>query len=244
VVVEQVKANALDLKDPAEPGRYGRAVRIVVAGGHGQIAMRLEKLLTERGDSPVGIIRDPEQAEDLRAVGADPVVLDLESTPVDEVAGHLDAADAVVFAAGAGPGSGAARKDTVDRGAAVLLADAAEQAGVRRYLMISAMAADREPPPGTDPVFAAYLRAKGAADAYLASRAGLDWTILRPGRLTDEPGTGLVRLALRTGGGTVPRDDVAAVLLALLDTPASGITLELVAGDTPVDEAVRAVASV
>ena len=244
MVVEQVKANALDLKDPAEPGRYGRAVRIVIAGGHGQIAMRLEKLLTERGDSPVGIIRDPEQAENLRAVGADPVVLDLESTPVDEVAGHLDAADAVVFAAGAGPGSGAARKDTVDRGAAVLLADAAEQAGVRRYLMISAMAADREPPPGTDPVFAAYLRAKGAADAYLASRAGLDWTILRPGRLTDEPGTGLVRLALRTGRGTVPRDDVAAVLLALLDTPASGITLELVAGDTPVDEAVRAVASV
>ncbi len=224
--------------------RYGRAVRIVIAGGHGQIAMRLEKLLTERGDSPVGIIRDLEQAANLRAVGADPAVCDLESASVDEVAGHLDAADAVVFAAGAGPGSGAARKDTVDRGAAVLLADAAEQAGVRRYLMISAMAADREPPPGTDPVFAAYLRAKGAADAYLASCAGLDWMILRPGRLTDVRGTGLVRLAVRTGRGAVPRDDVAAVLLALLDTPASGITLELVAGDTPVDEAVRAVASV
>lgn len=205
--------------------------------------MRLEKLLAERGDSPVGIIRDPEQAEGLRAVGTDPAVCDLESAAVDEVARHLNGADSVVFAAGAGPGSGAARKDTVDRGAAVLFADAAERAGVRRYLMISAMGADREPPPGTDPVFAAYLRAKGTADAYLASRTGLDWTILRPGRLTDDRGTGLVRLGLRTGRGAVPRDDVAAVLLALLHTPASGMTLELVTGDTPVDEAVRAAAS-
>jgi uncharacterized protein YbjT (DUF2867 family) len=203
----------------------------------------LEKLLAERGHNAVGIIRAPEQAQGLRAVGAEPVVCDLESAPVDDVASHLEGADAVVFAAGAGPGSGAARKETVDRGAAVLFADAAQRAGVRRYLMISAMGADREPPPGTDPVFATYLRAKGAADSDLASRAGLDWTILRPGRLTDEPGTGLVRLAGRTGSGTVPRDDVAAVLLALLDTPASGMTLELVAGDTPVDEAVRAVAS-
>ncbi len=144
---------------------------------------------------------------------------------------------------GAGPGSGAAR-ETVDRDAAVLLADAAQQARVRRYLMISAMGADREPPPGPDPVFAAYLRAKGAADAYLASRADLDWTILRPGRLTDEPGTGLIRFAVLTGRGTVPRDDVAAVLLAQLETPAGGMTLELVSGDTPVDEAVRAVTSV
>lgn len=206
--------------------------------------MRLEKLLTERGDSAVGIIRNPKQAEDLQALGADPIVCDLESAPVDEVAAHLEGADAVVFAAGAGPGSGVARKETVDRGAAVLCADAAERAGVGRYLMISSMGADREPPPGTDPVFAAYLRAKGTADADLASRAGLDWTILRPGRLTDEPGAGLVRLAVHTGRGSVPRDDVAAVLLALLDTPAGGMTLELVAGDTPVDEAVRAVASV
>jgi uncharacterized protein YbjT (DUF2867 family) len=219
-------------------------VRIVIAGGHGQIAMRLEKLLTERGDSPVGIIRDPKQREDLRAVGADPVVCDLESAAVDEVTSHLDGADAVVFAAGAGPGSGTARKETVDRGAAVLFADAAERAGVRRYLMISAMGADREPPPGTDSVFAAYLRAKGAADADLASRADLGWTILRPGRLTNEPGTGLVRLAVDTGRGTVPRDDVAAVLLALLDTSAGGMTLELVAGNTPVGEAIRALASV
>lgn len=218
-------------------------VRIVIAGGHGQIALRLGMLLTARGDSSVGIIRDPAQAEDLRAVGADPVVCDLESAPVGEVARHLEGADAVVFAAGAGPGSGAARKETVDRAAAILCADAAERAGVRRYLMISAMGVDREPPPGTDPVFAAYLRAKGAADSALAVRGGLDWTILRPGRLTDEPGTGLVKLAVHTGRGSVPRDDVAAVLQTLLHTPATGMTLELVAGDTPVDEAVRAVVS-
>ncbi len=228
---------------PAEPGRYGRAMRIVIAGGHGQIAMRLEKLLAQRGDSPAGIIRDPKQAEDLLTVGADPIVCDLESAAVDEVASHLDGADAVVFAAGAGPGSGAARKQTVDHSAAVLFADAAERAGIRRYLMISSMGAGREPPPGTDPVFAAYLRAKAAADADLASRAGLDWTILRPGRLTDEPGTGLVQLAVRTGRGAVPRDDVAAVLLALLGTQAAGMTWELVAGNTPVDEAIRTVTS-
>jgi nucleoside-diphosphate-sugar epimerase len=133
------------------------------------------------------------------------------------------------------------RKETVDRGAAVLCADAAERAEVCRYLMISAMSADREAPPDADPVFAAYLRAKGAADAYLRSRAGLDWTILLPGRLTNEPGTGLVQLAVHTGRGAVPRDDVAAVLLALLDIPVVGVTLELVTGDMPVYQAVRGV---
>lgn len=223
--------------------RYGRLMRVVIAGGHGQIAMRLEKLLVARGDTAVGIVRNPAHMRDLGAIGADPVVCDLESASVTEVAAQLHGADAVVFAAGAGPGSGAARKDTVDRGAAVLCADAAEQAGVRRYLMISAMGADQEPSPGTDPVFASYLRAKGAADADLVSRSGLDWIILRPGRLTDNPGTGLIRLGRHTGRGMVPRDDVAAVLLVLLDISASGLTLELVAGDTPVDEAVRAVAS-
>jgi nucleoside-diphosphate-sugar epimerase len=238
VQLEQARAHRI--QSPAMSVRYRDGVRVVIAGGHGQIAMRLAKLLTDRGDRPVGIVRNPDQLEDLRALGADAVVCDLESAPVDEVASHLDGADAVVFAAGAGPGSGMARKETVDRGAAVLCADAAERAGVRRYLMISAMGADREPPPDADPVFAAYLRAKGAADAYLTSCAGLDWTILRPGRLTNETGTGLVRLAVHTGRGTVPRDDVAAVLLALLDIPVVGVTLELVTGDTPVYEAVRA----
>ncbi|MGP8301003.1 SDR family oxidoreductase [Streptomyces inhibens] len=219
-------------------------MRIVIAGGHGQIALRLERLLAKRGDEVAGIVRRPEQAGDLLAAGAEPVVCDLESASVEDVARHMEGADAAVFAAGAGPGSGIERKDTVDRGAAALFADAAEAAGVRRFLVVSSMGADREPPEGTDPVFAAYLRAKGAADEDVRARAGLDWTILRPGRLTDDPGTGLATLADATGRGSVPRDDVAAVLVELLDEPGTiGRTLELISGDVPVGDAVRAVAA-
>lgn len=218
-------------------------MRIVIAGGHGQIALRLERLLAKRGDEVAGIIRRPEQAGDLLAAGAEPVVCDLESASVEDVARHMEGVDAAVFAAGAGPGSDVGRKDTVDRGAAALFADAAEAAGVRRFLVVSSMGADREPPEGTDPVFAAYLRAKGAADADVRARAGLDWTILRPGRLTDDPGTDLVRLAESTGRAEVSRDDVAAVLAALLDEPGTiGRTLELIGGEVPVKDAVRAAA--
>ncbi|MEZ0095502.1 NAD(P)H-binding protein [Streptacidiphilus sp. EB129] len=212
-------------------------MRIVIAGGHGQIALHLERLLAARGDTPVGLIRRAEQQQDLRAAGAEPVVLDLESASVDQVADVLQGADAAVFAAGAGPGSGADRKDTVDRAAAVLLADAAEQAGVRRFVVVSSMGAGSEPGPGTDPVFAAYLRAKGAADADVSARKELDWTILRPGALTDEPGTGMVFLAEHTGTGSVPRADVAAVLAELLHAPHTiGLTLELVSGDAHVTQ--------
>ena len=220
---------------------YDRGMRTVIAGGHGQIALHLERLLAARGDTPVGLIRRAgPQEEDLRAAGTEPVLCDLESAAVDQVAAVLAGADAAVFAAGAGAGSGADRKDTVDRAAAVLFADAAERAGVRRFVLLSSMGADREPPADTDPVFAAYLRAKGAADADLAARTALDWTILRPGRLTDEPATGRVLLAERTGRGSVPRADVAAVIAALLDTPAtSGLTLELVAGEAEVTRAVH-----
>ncbi|MFX4294270.1 SDR family oxidoreductase [Streptomyces bohaiensis] len=218
-------------------------MRTVIAGGHGQIARLLEQSLAERGDEVAGLIRKPAQAGALLALGAEPVVCDLESADVADVARHLEGADAVVFAAGAGPGSGSERKDSVDRGAAVLFADAAERAGVRRMLVVSAMGTDREPPEGTDPVFADYLRAKAAADADIRARTGLDTTILRPGRLTDDAGTGLVSLAASTGRSDVTRADVAAVLVALLDTPATaGLTLELVGGDTPVAEAVAAVA--
>ena len=216
-------------------------MRIVIAGGHGQIALRLERLLAARGDEAAGIIRNPEQSEDLRAAGAEPVVLDLESATVDQTAEVLRGADAAVFAAGAGPNSGTERKDTVDRGAAVLFADAAERAGVRRYIVVSSMGADPDHP--GDEVFDAYLRAKGAADAYVRSRTALDWTILRPGMLTNDAGTGQVQLSVSTGRGPVPRDDVAAALLELLDTPATaGLTLELISGSVPVTVAVKDVA--
>lgn len=188
-----------------------------------------------------GLIRTPSQAGALLALGAEPVVCDLEDVTAEELARHLEGADAAVFAAGAGPGSGAARKDSMDRGGAVLFADAAELAGVRRMLVVSAMRADEEPPPETDPVFAAYLRAKSAADADVRTRTGLDWTILRPGRLTDSPGAGRVSLAEDTGYGEITRDDVAAVLLALLDEPRSaGRTLELIGGTTPIPDALDA----
>jgi uncharacterized protein YbjT (DUF2867 family) len=216
-------------------------MRIVIAGGHGQIALRLERLLAARGDEVAGIIRRAEQGDDLRAAGAEPVLCDLESASVEEVAAHLQGADAAVFAAGAGPGSGADRKQTVDKGAAILFADAAERAGVRRHVVVSSMGADPAHP--GDDIFDAYLRAKGEADEYVRGRAGLDWTILRPGGLIDDAGTGLVRLEASTGRGMIPRDDVAAVLAELVDTPATaGLTLEAVSGSTPISVAVKSVA--
>jgi uncharacterized protein YbjT (DUF2867 family) len=215
--------------------------RIVIAGGHGKIALLLERLLTQRGDTVVGLIRNAAHAEDLVAAGAEPVVVDLERATVADVAGHVRGADAVIFAAGAGPGSGAARKDTVDRAAAVLLADAAVEAGVRRYVMISAMGADRRVDQA-DPVFAAYLQAKAAADEDVLARTELRTTVVRPGHLTDDEGTGRVSIAPSTGRGDIPRQDVAAVLVAVLDDPeTTGRTFELIGGETPIAEAVAAV---
>ncbi|GAA4287377.1 SDR family oxidoreductase [Georgenia daeguensis] len=206
-------------------------MRIVIAGGHGKIARILSRHLADRGDDVVGLIRNPDHAADLRAAGAEPVVFDLEKGTADELARIVEGADAVVFAAGAGPGSGAARKDTVDRGGAVLLADAAEAAGVRRYVMVSSMGAGRGGAGIEDEVFAAYQEAKKAADEDLMSR-DLEWTVIRPGGLTDEPGTGKVTMAPETGRGTIPREDVARVICAVLDDPASdGVVTEVISGD-------------
>ena len=216
-------------------------MRVVIAGGHGQIALRLTKLLAQRGDTAIGLVRNPDHVGDVREAGGDAVVLDLEQASVDEVAAALAGADAVVFAAGAGPGSGVARKDTVDRAASVLFADAAETAGVRRFLQVSAMGLDRADDPSMDEVFAVYLRAKDAADRDVMARDGLDWTILRPGRLTNDPAAGTVTLAESVPPGAVTRDDVAAVLVALLDRPdTAGRVYELVGGDTPIEDALSA----
>ncbi|MFI2290794.1 NAD(P)H-binding protein [Streptomyces niveus] len=217
-------------------------MRIVIAGGHGQIALRLERLLAAREHEVAGIIRKPEQAADLREAGAKAVVLDLETASPEEAAAALEGADAAVFAAGAGPGSTTERKDTVDRGAAVLFADAAVRAGVRRYVIVSSLGAD--PHHEGDEIFDHYLRAKGAADAYVLAKQGLDTTVLRPGMLTNDAGTGLVNLAASTGRGPVPRDDVAATLAELVESPATaGLTLELISGAVPVADAVRNAAS-
>ncbi|QXG77281.1 NAD(P)H-binding protein [Modestobacter sp. L9-4] len=219
-------------------------MRVVIAGAHGQIARRLGRLLSGRGDTAVGIVRNPDHRADLESDGVEPVVLDLEQATVADVAAVVTGADAVVFAAGGGPASGIARKDTVDRGAAVLLAEAAEAAGVRPYLLVSSIGveqvADGAVPDGMDEVFVAYLRAKLAAETDVLSRSGLSPMVLRPGSLTDEPGTGRVRLEHVYEHGQVTRDDVAAVLLELLDNPKDGLVVELLAGDTPVAEAVAA----
>lgn len=211
-------------------------MRVVIAGGHGQIALLLKERLSGRGDQPVGIVRNPDHVADLEQRGAEGVVLDLEQAGVEELASVLDGADAVVFAAGGGPGSGTARKETVDKNAAILLADAAERAGVRRYLMVSSMGTDRADP-DSDDVFQVYLRAKAAADADLRSR-DLDWTIVQPGRLTDEPGTGRVSLDPSAEPREIPRADVAHALEAALDRPATyRKQLTLLSGPDPVEEA-------
>jgi uncharacterized protein YbjT (DUF2867 family) len=215
-------------------------MRVVIAGGHGKIALILERLLSARGDEAIGLIRNPAQTADLEAAGATAVVVDLEHASVTDVAEAVRGADAVVFAAGAGPGSGAARKQTVDRDAAILLAEAAEAAGVDRYVMVSAISADdRSLDADYDEVFLAYMRAKSEADADVRARAGLRTTIVRPGGLTDEPGTGSVTVAESTGRGSIPREDVARVLLAVLDAPGTaGQTFEVISGTTPITEAV------
>ena len=217
-------------------------MRVVIAGGHGKIALLLERFLAERGDQAVGLIRNPAQVADVRKAGAEAVICDLEAASADDVAVLLSGADAVVFAAGAGPGSGAPRKDSVDRAASVLMADAAERAGVRRFVQVSSMGAGTPPRPGTDQVWAAYITAKTAAEADLRAR-DLDWTILRPGGLTDAPGHRQDPARGPAGPRcTVPRADVAAVIAALLDKPGTRHqTLELTGGDNPVAAAVRSI---
>lgn len=216
---------------------------VAIAGGHGKIALLLGALLAERGDAVRGLIRNPAQEGDLRERGIEPVLCDLEGD--GDVAAAVHGADAVVFAAGAGPGSGEARKATMDLGGAVRLIDAAKAEGTSRYLMVSAMGA-ADPPPaasgasaGGEGVFSAYLRAKAGADEALRA-SGLDFTIVRPGGLTDEPGTGLVSIAERLDRGQVPRADVGAVLLACLDEPGTiGRSFDLIAGTTPIADALR-----
>lgn len=212
-------------------------MRIVIAGGHGKIALLLSRQLADAGHEPVGIIRKPDQADDLRAAGAIPLVLDLEDSTVDEVAEALAGADATVFAAGAGPDSGADRKLTVDRDGAILLADATVRAGIRRMIVISSMGADGFDPTSDDG-FQVYLRAKSEADAAVRQR-DLDWTIVRPGALTDSEPSGSVTVGETVARGSIPRADVAAVVVALLaDGAGVARQFEVTSGPTPLAEAV------
>jgi uncharacterized protein YbjT (DUF2867 family) len=215
--------------------RYGRRMNVVVVGGHGRIAMRLLKLLADRGDTGRGVIRNPDQAKDLEAIGATPIVLDIENKEIDDaVAG----ADVVIFAAGAGAGSGPARKQTVDFAGAVKLIDAAKAHDISRYLIVSAMGANH--PERWSEQMRPYYEAKAAADK-AAFESGLDYTIVRPGGLTDDPATGKVEIAERLDrSGPVTRDDVALVLAECITAENTiGKGFDLLGGDTPVAEAVR-----
>jgi len=213
-------------------------MKIAIAGGHGQIALILSRILADAGHEPVGIVRNPDHVADVEKAGAAALVLDLESTDAATLASHLPGVDALVFAAGGGPNSGADRKLTVDRDAAVLVADAAELAGVRRLLVVSAMSAD-DFDPDSDDVFQIYLRAKSEADAAIRARE-LEWTIIRPGGLTNDAPLGTVNISQSVERGTIPRADVAALLAVLLET-GRGVRdqFEVISGATPVADALE-----
>jgi nucleoside-diphosphate-sugar epimerase len=209
-------------------------MRIVIAGAHGQIGLRLVRLLAARGEQVVGLIRNPDHAAEVRAAGAEPVVCDLEHAAAAEVAGAIGPADVAVFAAGAGPGSGAERKLTMDRDGAIKLLRATD-ATRARYLVVSSVGA--ESPPAGDGVFEVYLRAKAEADAAVTA-SDRAWVIIRPGPLTDDPGSGRVRIGTEPFRDVVSRDDVAAVLAAVIaDAEVDRKILYLSAGEAPVEQA-------
>ncbi len=211
-------------------------MEVVVVGGHGQIALQLLGLLAERGDTARGLIRNPDHAADLQEVGAEAVVCDLEAA--GDISAAVGEADAIVFAAGAGPGSGPERKTTVDLEGALKSIEASKKNGIGRFLIVSSIGAHA--PPDGDETFSVYLRAKAAADEAVAA-SGLDYTIVRPGSLTDDPGTGKIDATTELGGrGPIPRDDVAATLLGCLDEPATiGKTFEVFGGDDEIAEALK-----
>ena len=214
-------------------------MRTVIAGGHGKIALLLARILRDAGHEPVGLIRDAAQSDDLESAGAVPLVLDLEHTTESAVVAALRGADAAVFAAGAGPASGAARKLTLDRDGAILFGRAAVAAGVPRLVVVSAIGTD-DFDPSSDDVFQVYLRAKSEADAAVRDLP-LDWVIVRPGGLTDDEGTGRVLAGEIVERGSIPRADVALTIARLLeDGVASRTQFELVSGDLPIVDALRA----
>ena len=210
---------------------------VTIAGGHGQIALLLTRILHHGGHGIRSLIRNPGQEDDVRSAGGEPVVCDLEFATNEEVASAVGSPDAVVFAAGAGPGSGSERKETMDLGGAVKLIEAARARGISRYVMISSARADSSTE-GAD-TFSVYLRAKGRADDELTA-SGLDYTIVRPVRLTNEPGTGRVQLGAAVGRGTIGRADVAELVASALGEPESvGKVFEARAGEVPIAEALR-----
>jgi uncharacterized protein YbjT (DUF2867 family) len=205
---------------------------IVIAGGHGQIALKLERILADAGHEVRALIRNPDHAADVEAAGAEPLIADLESLSAFALADLIVDAEAIVFAAGAGPGSGPERKWSLDYGGAAKLIDVAVANSIPRFVMISSVGADAAAE--DDGGFGTYLRAKGQADSDL-TQSELDYTIIRPGPLTDDPGTGEITIGPSIERGPVTREDVAATVAAVLEIDAMiGLTLELRGGGEPV----------
>jgi uncharacterized protein YbjT (DUF2867 family) len=215
-------------------------MKVFQIGAAGGVGRRLASLLTAGGIEVTGAHRDPAQRAAVEESGATPVLLDLVGASVDELAELLRGHDAVVFSAGA-HGTGVDRTTAIDGKGLEKAADAAARAGVPRFLLVSVFpdaGRGREPSEG----FEHYMRVKKTADVYLTS-SDLDWVIVRPGTLTNDPGTGRVAAGLAIEYGDVPRDDVAAFLAAALREPGlSRMIVELTSGPTPIEEAVRALA--
>ena len=212
--------------------------KIAIVGGNGKVARHVITQLVTHGHEPVALVRNPTYQHDLEQLGAHVRMLDIEQDGVDHYAAAFAECDAIVFSAGGGPDGNIERKRTVDLGGSLASIEAAQKTGIDRFVQISAINADRPVPDGAEPVWKAYVEAKRDADIALRE-SGLDWTILRPGHLTDDEGTGLVTLGDTVGRGDIPRADVAAVVVAALDNPVSiGRQWDVVGGQTPVDEAV------
>lgn len=212
--------------------------RIAIVGGHGQVARHLPPLLLEAGHQPVALVRTSAYAPELESLGAEVRMLDIELDREAAFAEVFSDCEAVVFAAGGGPDGNVTRKRTVDLEGSLKSIAGAHTAGLTRFVQVSAIGVDNPLPDDTGDVWRAYVEAKRDADVALRA-SGLAWTIVRPGGLTDEPPTGLVTLAEQVERGTVPRADVAAVIVAaLLDDRSIGHQWELVSGSTPVAEAV------
>lgn len=213
--------------------------RIAIIGGHGKVALRLSALLTEEGHSVTSIIRNPDHAPDVAATGATPSVLDVESSTTAAIAECLAGHDAVVWSAGAGGGN-PERTYAVDRDAAIRSMDAAAEAGVERYVMVSYLGAGPDHGVPAENSFFAYAEAKAEADEYLRG-TGLAWTILGPGTLTDKPGTGRIDVnPSGSGGRETSRSNTASVAAAVLDLPeTAGRTIEFRDGTLPIAAALE-----
>ena len=214
--------------------------RIAVVGGHGKIARQLHPMLLGAGHEPVALVRRPEQADALGATGVTTRMLDIERATGPAFADAFAGCDAVVFTAGGGPDGNIERKRTVDLEGSLKSIEGAHAAGITRFVQISAISVDDPLPDDVSPVWKAYVEAKRDADEALRVSA-LDWTILRPGRLTDDPGTGLVALGEDVARAEIPRADVAAVVAAVLDDESThGRQWNLVEGSVSIADAIAA----